>query len=174
MATEDTQVKETELVIEKGEDAEIKQTALKMESAGYSYIYDPKTGDRSVVNNNMRLFNLNKKNPDGSPRFVGEKPKNPPEPLVRGTYKCVLHKDDPDRVGYAAMGFPTCPKDDLASPYQVIRHAEKRHKSEWADIKYKKEEAQKEEDRALQRAILANMRGKPVEEKPAKGTENLH
>ena len=159
---EDTNVekaKETEVVIEKDVQEGITQEALKMQSAGYSYIYDPLTGDRSVVNNNMRAFSLKKKREDGTPRFVGTKPKNPPHPIIPGTYKCVLHKDDPDRERWDAMGFATCPKDDLASPYQKIRHAEKRHKSEWAAIKHESESEEKKADRELQRAVLESIKG---------------
>ena len=169
---EDTEAKETELVIEPNADVElegINQRALKMKSAGYSFMYDPETGERSIVNNNMFTFNLKKKKADGSPRFVKDKPKNPPHPIEKGTFKCFLHKDDPNRAKYDAMGFPTCPKDDLASAYQAQRHAEKRHKSEWGAIKYERERQEREEDRAIQRAILANMGGKTPEKKEPTG-----
>lgn len=155
---------ETEVVIEKNVQEGITQEALKMQSAGYSYIYDPITGDRSVVNNNMRAFNLKKKRPDGTPRFIGTKPKNPPHPTIPGTYRCRLHKDDPGRKQWDAMGFAVCPKDDLASPYQVIRHMEKRHKSEWATMQYDEAEKRRQEDRAFQGAMLEGLRGKPAPE----------
>lgn len=127
-------------------------------SAGQVYIYDTRTGDRSICNRNNLAHNLNKTRPDGSLVFTTIKP--PFEP-ARGSHLCMLHPDYPERTYYDSLGFAKCPKDNLTSAYQVRRHMEKRHKTEYATIKEEiarreKEEAREErrQDRELQEALL--------------------
>ena len=158
--------KETEVVVEPSEGTDFAQRTLKMETMGWYYIWDTRTGGRSICLGSMLESNLKKKYPDGAPRFTAKKPLNPPHPIIPGTFKCRLHKDDPDRKRWDAMGFAICPKGDLASLYQVIRHMEKRHKSEWGAIKYDEERAEKREDREFQRSVIESVRGRPEPESP--------
>ena len=127
-------------------------------SAGQVFIYDTRTGDRSICNRNNLAHNLQKKRPDGSLVFTTIKPKVEP---VRGTHLCMLHPNYPERKYYDTLGLATCLKDNLRSAYQVRRHMEKRHKVEWGTIKEEiarreKEEAKAEraKDRKVQEAIL--------------------
>jgi len=122
---------ETEIKLEETEPL-TEMSPLKMKSAGYVYVYDTRTNERSVCNRNMLAKMLRKKRPDGSIVFTTAKPKTPP---ARGTLKCMLHPDSPNRKHYDEMGLATCRKSNLTSPYQVRRHMEKRHKMEWATIK---------------------------------------
>lgn len=150
-------VEEKQITVEPSNEG-LDMQALKMKSMGWSYIYETKTGDRSITLNSMLEANLKKRNSDGTPRFTTRKPLNPPHPIVRGTFKCRLHKDDPERKRWDEMGFPECPKDDLASRYQVIRHMEKRHRSEWATIQYEAAETKRQEDRDFQGAMVEGLR----------------
>jgi hypothetical protein len=132
--------------------------AGKVLSAGQVYIYDTKTGDQSICNRNNLPHNLKKKRPDGSLVFTTVKPNFEP---AKGTHLCMLHRDYPERKFYDTLGFAVCPKSNLTSAYQVRRHMEKRHKSEWGTIKEElankeraEARAEKEKDRELQRAIL--------------------
>ena len=125
---------------------------------GYVYIYDTKTGDRSICDRNNLNHNLRKTRPDGSRVFTTVKPSVTP---VQGTHLCMLHPNFPERAHYDELGFAKCPKDNLTSTYQVRRHVEKRHKAEYAAIKdeiaqREKAEARadRERDRELQEAIL--------------------
>ena len=139
-------------VIHKGdEDLPTPMVRSTMESAGYVYIYDTKTGERSTANRNMLRQLLRRKRPDKSRVFTTVKP--PFEPK-RGTYKCKLHLEDPNRGHYEEMGFPICPKGNLTSPFQVRRHMEKRHKMEWAAIEEERKDAEKAEDRKLQKTLI--------------------
>jgi len=131
---------------------------VKMQSAGYVYIYNTRTAERSICNRNMLVAHLRKKRPDGSLVFTTRKPRVGPR---RGTLKCMLHPDEPNRSHYDGLGLATCRKANLTSRYQVRRHMEKRHKAEWATIKEEitnkeKEEAREErkQDRKLQEALL--------------------
>ena len=120
-------------------------------SAGQVYIYDTRTGDRSICNRNNLAHNLRKKRPDGSVVFTTVKPKFEPK---RGTHKCLLHKEAPGRHNLDDLGFPYCPKDNLMSPYQVRRHMEKRHNSEWAAIKEEEQREERERRRKLDEAMI--------------------
>ena len=126
-------------------------------SAGYTYIYDTRTGDRSLTNRNMLPAQLKKVRADGSHVFTTVKPAIEP---VTGTIKCLLHENVADREKYAAMGFATCDKDNLISLFHLERHMQSKHKLEWAAIKDARDKAERAEDRAFQRAILDGARGK--------------
>ncbi len=130
----------------------------RIESAGYSWVYDTNTGVPSKVNNNMLPRALRKKRPDGSYVFSLKQTVIPKQ----GVYKCLLHRDDPNREHYDKMGFAICPKGNLSSPYHVGRHMKARHKSEWEAIESERKEAEKEEERDFQRNLI----GKVVEKAP--------
>ena len=99
-----------------------------LESAGYVYVYDTENGERSVVNRNMLESQLQKMRPEGTRYFTTVKPDKEPK---RGTLKCLLHSDDPDRGQYDIWGFATCNKSNLISEFQVNRHVQIRHRMEW-------------------------------------------
>jgi len=122
-----------------------------LESAGYVYVYDNETGERSVVNRNMLETQLSKLRPDGTRFFTTVKPAFEPQ---RGTLKCLLHKDDPERWQYDEWGFAVCNKSNLISEFQVNRHVQIRHRMEWQTIYEEREKKDKEEERNFQRQLL--------------------
>jgi len=122
-----------------------------LESAGYVYVYDTENGERSVVNRNMLESQLQKMRPEGTRYFTTVKPDKEPK---RGTLKCLLHSDDPDRGQYDIWGFATCNKSNLISEFQVNRHVQIRHRMEWQTIYEEKERKEKEEERNFQRQLL--------------------
>jgi hypothetical protein len=128
-----------------------------LQSAGYVYIYDSRTGERSLTNRNMLPTQLQKKRDDGTPVFTVVKPQAQP---ARGTLKCLLHPDQPERAQYDALGLPVCLKSNLTSPYQVEQHMRHRHPTEWATIEEERKRKEKEEDREFQRSLLAAAGGK--------------
>ena len=140
-------------------DASTPMVAHKESSAGYAYIYDTRTGERSVTNRNMLSTQLKKKRRDGSLVFTTKKPSQSP---VRGTFKCMLHIDDPNREHYDSLGLTTCRKSNLTSPFQVRRHMQKRHPVEWETIEEERKAAEKAEDRQFQRGLM----GRVVEKAP--------
>jgi hypothetical protein len=122
-----------------------------LESAGYVYVYDVRSGDRSIVNRNMLSTQLDKRDEDRTRIFSTIKP--PIEPAV-GTYKCLLHEDQPEREHYDAMGLARCKKSNLISEYQVNRHMSVRHHTEWETIQQEQDRAEKDEERVFQRALM--------------------
>ena len=122
-----------------------------LESAGYVYVYDTLTGSRSVINRNMLESQLSKLRPDGTRFFTTVKPDFEPK---RGTLKCLLHPDDPERGQYDIWGFPTCNKSNLISEFHVNRHVQIRHRMEWQTIYDERERKEKEEERDFQRQLL--------------------
>jgi len=122
-----------------------------LSSAGYTYVWDNRTGERSTINNNMLSTQLKKKRPDGSRIFTTIDPKIP---VVSGNLKCLLHANNPDRKKYEHIVFTFCRKENLRNPYQVRRHMEKRHKDEWEAIKEENARIEKAEDREIKLAML--------------------
>ena len=122
-----------------------------LESAGYVYVYDTETAERSIINRNMLETQLSKLRPDGTRFFTTVKPTFEPQ---RGTLKCLLHKDDPERGQYDSWGFPVCNKSNLVSEFQVNRHVQIRHRMEWQTIYDERERKEKEEERDFQRQLL--------------------
>ena len=143
----------------------------KITSAGYVYLYETDTGERSVANRNMLPALLKIKNPDGNNRFTTVKPDYSPK---RGTLKCLLHKDNPNRNHYNELGLPICPKSNITAPYMVEQHMKKRHPSAWATIEKERQDKERQEDRDLQRALLVSATGnfKPeAKEEPKEETK---
>jgi hypothetical protein len=151
-------VAESQITIEGETNVELEAQTAKVESAGYVKIYDTKTGEMSLCNRNMLTHHLKKRRPDGSIVFTTIRPKFAPK---RGQLKCLLHPDSPNRQHYDEMGLAVCKKSNITSPYQVIRHMQKRHKVEYGTIKEEearlekqRERAERQEDRKLQAELL--------------------
>jgi hypothetical protein len=152
----------TKIISEEGENLPLPMLIDKhSKSAGYTYVYDTLTGDRSVVNNNMlpsAVRKLRPNDPSGRKMFSTLPPRdrqgNVLVPYV-GTHKCRLHADDPERAKWDAMGLPVCGKANLKSSYEVTTHMEHRHRMEWKAIKEDQERAEKEEQRRYQQAVIA-------------------
>ena len=144
-------------VINQGDsDMPAPMVAMKPQSAGYVYVYDTRTRERSLCNRNMLVQILKKKRPDGSTVFTTVKPSIAPK---RGSLKCLLHQDNPNRQHYDELGLPVCMKANLTSPYQVRRHMEKRHQMEWKTIEQERIDAERLEDRELQRQLIGKVAG---------------
>ena len=153
-------VEESQLVIEKDKELDVGMTTTQLKSAGYVYIYDTLTRERSLCNRNMLTHALQKKRPDGSIVFTTVKPQALPR---RGILKCMLHPDERKEM-YDVWGLATCPKSNITSPYQVERHMKKRHKDEWEAIQREEARVEKEKERELRESLI-NI-GKPKEEPP--------
>jgi len=137
-------------IITKGED-EVPPMVGKVSSAGYVKMYDTRTGDVSLTNYNMLPMQLRKRREDGSLVFTTRDPGFRPN---RGTYKCLLHKDNPNREKYDSMGLALCQKSNLTNQFQVMRHMQKRHKMEWEAIELDRKQTEKLEQQNLFRGLL--------------------
>ena len=127
-----------------------------LQEAGDVFIYDTVLREQSVANRNMLPGALKKTRDDGSAVFTTKKPDLPPD---RGTLKCMLHVDSPDRASYDTFGFHTCPKANLHAQYDVTVHMQRRHRREWASLEQQRVERERNEDRELQHATLAALSG---------------
>ena len=133
----------------------------KIDSAGFVYIWDTRTYQKAPVLYYMLQQKLRDRRKDGSYRWTAIDPRKEPR---RGTFRCMLYKDNPEREHYNALGFPVCPKDNLANPYEVRRHMQLKHKSVWAAIDEERKQKERDEDRALQRMLLSSQLGKSAVE----------
>ena len=144
------EVPEDQLEIEgKVDDVEYMQPAEVL-SGGQVYIYDTKTGERSICRRNILPTKLSLRRPDGSLVFTTIQPKVKPK---RGHLKCMLHPDERKPI-YDTWGFAVCKKANLTSPFQVRRHMQNRHKQEYEAIKEEQTRLEKEEERKLRESII--------------------
>ena len=147
---------EEDRVIHKGDDnIPMPIVRSSLTSAGYTYIYDTRTGERSVTNNNMLRAQLRKKRPDGSRVFTTIKPSFEPE---KGQFKCLLHPKDPNRAHYDYLGLPVCHTAHIPSPFHVRQHMQKRHRVEWQVIEEERKEQERQDDKQFQREVLMGVR----------------
>ncbi len=129
-------------------------------------IYDTLTAEPSEVLVTMLPQLLRKRRADGSMVFTERKPDFAP---IRGSLKCKLHPDDPNREHYDTLGLPSCLKSNLTAPFHVMRHMEKRHKMEWGIIEKDRKDAEallKNEERKEDREFQRELMGKAVEKPP--------
>ena len=147
-------------IIHKGDEKlEAPMTVHEITSAGYVYVWDTRTYDKIPILYYMLPSKLRQRREDGSFRFTTRDPGKLP---VRGTVKCLLHKDSPDREHYDVLGFKVCPKDNITNLHQLRQHMTKKHSQEWKAIEEERKENERQEDRALQKLLLQSK----MEEKP--------
>ena len=156
----------TNPVIHKGDAVlEAPMVVKEISSAGYVWVWDSRTFEKMPILYYMLPSRLRERRPDGSFRFTTVDPGKEPQ---RGTIKCRLHSDSPDRAHYNELGFRVCKKDNITNPYQLRQHMLKKHPQEWAAIDEEQKSKEKEEDRALQRLLIAQQL-----EKLEKGTKEM-
>jgi len=120
------------------------------------FIWDNRTGQRSVCLKYLLPKVLEKKRADGTRVFTTSDPKIPQK---AGTYLCILHPDDPNREIWDSMGLGVCKKSNLISEYHRDRHVQKKHKDEWNVIKDYRAKQKEAEQRDFQRSLLAKATG---------------
>jgi hypothetical protein len=134
--------------------------AAQIESAGYTVVYDRRTGESSVVNNNMLRQALAKLDPlTGKQMFTLRPPGIVP---FEGKLKCRLHADDAERAVWDEMGLPVCDKANLRTKQSVTRHMETRHRQEWKAIKEREADIERAEQRLERKALLSLVTGGKV------------
>ena len=144
-------------VIHKGdEDLPAPMVVNTVTSAGYRYVWDTRTYEKIPILYYMIGQKMKQKRDDGSYQFMANDPHKLPK---RGTHKCLLHKDSPDRNEYDELGFRICPKDNLTNRYQVSRHMQLKHPAEWREIEDARKELERKEDRELQRMLITKVAG---------------
>jgi len=131
-------------------------TVKELSNAGYVWAWDTRTLDKVPILYYMLPSKLKVRRPDGSYRFTTNDPGKSPK---RGTNKCLLHADGPNRKHYNELGFRLCPssKDNITNPYQVIQHMKKKHPQEWAAIEEERKIQERQEDRELQIGMLKSV-----------------
>lgn len=130
--------------------------ASALTSAGYAYIYDTETGDRSLTNRNMLPAQLRKMRPNGKPYFTTKDPGFRPP---KGELVCWFHPDSPRWPEFRDIGWAECKRTNLFTDWQVREHVRKKHSTRWQAILGMEEEQRRNEDRAFQQALLEAARG---------------
>jgi len=125
----------------------------KLSNSGYVWIYDTRTGEQIPCIYYLVPVKMRQKRTDGSFKFTTVDPGFRPK---KGTFKCMLHPESENRAHFNELGFRTCNKSNLINKYQLNQHMKKKHPQEWAAIESERIDREKEEDRALQRLLLAS------------------
>ena len=153
-------------VIHRGdEELDAPMTVKELTSAGYVYVWDSRTYERAPVLYYMLPSILRRRREDGSFIWTTNDPKKLPK---RGTMKCLLHKDTPDREKYDEMGLRTCRKSNIINAFEVKQHMMKKHPKEWQAIEDMRKERERQEDRAFQRTLYEAVGAKKEEVKEEK------
>ena len=141
-------------VINKG-DAELPAPMVvrSISSAGYVYVWDTRSYEKLPILYYMLPSKLRQRRPDGSFRFTTNDPGLLPK---RGSIKCMLHLNGENRKYYDELGFRVCGKENITNNYQLRQHMLKKHPQEWKAIEEERTNKEKQEDRALQRLLLAS------------------
>jgi len=143
-------------------DAEVPYPMVTHESAGPNkvFAYRTNTGEQITTTTNLLQGVLKKRFPMDHTTHPGERAFTTIDPgfrLAQGTIKCLLHKDDPSRPTYDAMGLPVCTKRNITSAYQRGLHMEKKHPTAWRTIESERLRRERDEDRQFQRALMGNV-----------------
>jgi len=150
-------------IIHKG-DAELPVSIVagSLKSAGYVYVYHLETGERRAVNRNMLPSILRKRLPTGELAFSTRPVLDPLRPYKEGELRCWLHKDGEYREIADEWALPFCPKKNLKTPIDVLRHMQHRHRSEYEAINTMLNTKKEDEEREWRRALvgLAAAKGK--------------
>ena len=136
-------------------DAEDWPFAIDMDTLdhnGYVVVYHRVTREPSIILLDALAKQLKKIDPEtGQLAFQLERPKSPP---YRGTLKCYLHADDPDRPKWDQFGFVTCRKHNLPSDYQREMHMQRKHRMEWQAIQRDRTERDRAERREFEQLLM--------------------
>ena len=132
-------------------------TVTELRSGKYFWIWETDTGEKVPVLGYMLGQKLRQKLPSGKFRFTTIDPGIRPK---RGEIKCMLHAEAKDRKHYDELGFRTCRKSNITNQYQLEQHMKHRHPQEWEAIDKERKDKEREEDRALQRLLIAQQLGK--------------
>ena len=147
-------------VIHRGDsDVPAPMVVNKITNAGYVFVWDSRTYRKAPVLYYMLPQVLRQRREDGSYRWTITDPGKEPK---HGTFKCLLHRDEPNRKHYDELGFRTCKKENITNPHQVTLHMKSKHKAEWAGIEEERKERERQEDRKLQQMMVETITGKQV------------
>ncbi len=141
-------------IINRSED--ITMTTSELQSAGWVYVYDTLTADRSVVNRNMLPQQLEKRRPDGSYVFSTRKPEG--IEIIVGDLNCFLHGDDPNREAYDRMGLVTCVKTGFLNELDRANHMRYRHPRAYATLENERVREDREAERLERTALTESIK----------------
>lgn len=149
-----------------GEDVGV--TGTSVTSAGYVTMWNTDTREHSTFNMNAVRSKLREVFPNdyannvalrGLPCWTATAPSEPP---WRGTSTCPLHESRPERVAYDTVGYPQCSRIELPNEMDAQEHLRLKHPRTWKLMQVQKDEVERiaqEEDRTLNRQILAHLAG---------------
>lgn len=153
MLLEVKSVPRTAEVIHQGDAAQPAPMVMTVQDEGLCIIYESTTGEPVTCLRYMLSTLLQAKNKDGSRRFVTSTSKIP----YRGSLKCLLHAENPERQHYNELGLPVCRKSNLTAPYMIEQHMKRRHPTAWAIIERERMDVEKEEQRQYDRGLLSSI-----------------
>lgn len=154
----DSELKRNPVIHKGDEEMPAPMTVKEMTDAGYVWIYNTQTGEQIPCLYYMVPAKLRIKNKEtGAFQFTTNDPGFRPK---MGTLKCMLHPEGPNREHYDEMGLRTCKKSNITNNHQLRQHMIRKHKQEWEAIQEEIKQREREEDRAMQKLMMAGVLGK--------------
>jgi|TARA_R110002033_G_scaffold167165_1_gene206163 hypothetical protein len=156
-------------------DEDVPITNTRVTSAGYVTMWNTDTKEPSIFNMNgvrAKLKEVFPKDYVNNPSMRGLScwtPDQPNESPWRGNVTCPLHADRPERAAFDAVGYPRCHKNNIPNEMEAQRHLLRKHHQEWEMMNTQRLEIERiaqEEDRSLNRKILAHLAGVPEDTAP--------
>jgi hypothetical protein len=114
-----------------------------MKSAGYTFLWNRSTHERSVFNDNALAAKIAEQFPADHPTMAGQfawTATEPSTPAPRGTTMCWLHTDRPERAKYDIEGYPVCDTDHFRNEFDAALHVEHKHKDVYLMITKQQEQ----------------------------------
>ena len=122
---------------------------------GYVEVWDTVTGVKSLQPWWLLWQTMKKKRPDGSLVFTRTDPKI--KPNYGADLVCYMNPASSEYERVKGMGFKPCTKQHIPHHDGLMRHVKKSHARAWEALEREREERIREEDRQLQRDMLAEM-----------------
>ena len=122
---------------------------------GYVEVWDTVTGVKSLQPWWLLWQTMKKQRPDGSKVFTRTDPKIPPN--HGADLFCYLNPASPESQRVKGMGFKPCTKQHIPHEDALMRHVKKSHSRAWEALERERTERIRQEDRQLQKDMLAAM-----------------
>lgn len=127
---------------------------------GYVRVWDTITGVESLQPWWLMWQTMRKKREDGSQVFTRTNPHIPPN--YGADLFCPLNPEAPEYAQYKAKGFKACLKRHIPHEDALMQHVRKSHMRAFAMMERDREDRIRDEDRQMQRDMLAALTGAAV------------
>ena len=154
-------MKEGEILNRPSETNPLPLRVTSLRYKGYVEVWDTLTGEKSLQPWWLLWQTMKKKREDGTLVFTRSDPHIPPN--YGADLTCPLNPKSPEYKKLKKMGFRDCKKQHIPHIDGLQRHVQKSHSRAWEAMERERETQERQEDRQLQRDMLAALTGAAVQ-----------